>query len=220
MVPRGAVVADIGTDHAYLPIHLIQTGRIKAAVASDISCNSLAKARQAVVDAELQDKISLRLGWGLSVLCPGEAESVVIAGLGPETIMEIIAKAEPAIVARTDQFVLQPMQNPGRLRRYFSTMGLTLSDEVLVKEDHRFYVIMLATPGKMQSYSPELLEIGPHLVARSDPLLPDYVAYKISREERIYEATGASHSSAGRARQNLAKRRIDTWEMMLNGSSS
>ncbi len=72
LVPPGVVVADIGTDHAYLPIYLVQSGQVMRAVAADISPGSLESARQAVTAAGLEERISLRLGSGLSVLTPLE----------------------------------------------------------------------------------------------------------------------------------------------------
>jgi tRNA (adenine22-N1)-methyltransferase len=219
MVPPGAAVADIGTDHAYLPIHLVQSGRVDQVIASDVSSGSLAKARQAVIAAGLEDRISLRLGSGLAVLAPGEASTIIIAGMGPETIFKILTTT-PTVVADTEQFLLQPMQNPGRLRGHLNKLGLRLTDEVLVQEGQRFYVIMQATAGDMISCSSELLEVGPCLVAKSDPLLAAYLAHRISQEERIYLEAGASGSKLARIRQQLADRRISVWREILHGCES
>ena len=190
MVPPGAVVADIGTDHAHLPIYLVQSGQV-------ISPGSLAKARQAVEAAGLEHKILLRLGSGLTVLAPEEAPTVVIAGLGPDTIADIIG-ATPKVTASTQLFLLQPMHNPGQLRRRLVQIGLTLADEFLVRERQGFYVIMAATVGTMPSFCPELLEIGPCLVTKSDPLLSDYVAQRIGQEEQVRSKVGCSSGRSAR----------------------
>ena len=159
LVPQGAVVADIGTDHAYLPIYLVQTGQAPRAIATDLSPGSLAKARQAVLAAGLEHKITLRLGQGLTVLTPGEAQVVVIAGLGSKTIADIIALA-PEVTFSAQAFLLQPMKNPGELRRCLAKLGLTLIDETLVCDKGRFYVIMVVASGTMPAFSEDLLEIG------------------------------------------------------------
>jgi tRNA (adenine22-N1)-methyltransferase len=219
MVPPGAVVADIGTDHAYLPIRLVQSGQVNQAIASDVSPGSLAKARQAVVAARLEHKISLRLGSGLTVLAPGEAPTVVIAGLGPDTIAAIIQET-PQVAACTQLFILQPMHNPGQLRRLLGQLGLMLIDEHLVREKQRFYVVMAVKIGTMPLFSPELMEIGPCLVAKSDPWLPAYVAQKISQEEQIRSKIGHSPGRSAQVRRQLADQRIHAWREILYGSES
>jgi tRNA (adenine22-N1)-methyltransferase len=219
MVPPGAVVADIGTDHAYLPIHLIQSGQVDHVIASDVSPGSLTKARQAVVAAGLEHRISLRLGSGLAVLVPGEAPTVVIAGMGPETITNILA-ATPKVMASTKQFFLQPMQNPSKLRQRLNKLGLTLVDEVLTREQHRFYVILVVAVGSMPAFSNELLEIGPYLVAKSDPLLPAYIRHRIGQEEQVRSEIGTSPGGSAQARRQLADRRIRIWREILHGCQS
>ncbi len=217
LVPLGTVVADIGTDHAYLPIHLIQTRRAPWCIATDASPGSLAKARQAVVAAGLEDRIDLRLGSGLTVLAPGEVQVLVIAGLGSKTIADIIALA-PEVAASAQVFLLQPMTNPGELRRRLPELGLTLTDETLAVERGRFYVIMAATSGTMPTFAEELLEIGPYLVAKPDLLLPAYLAFKIGQEEQV--RAEVEKSVSGKARWELASRRIHAWREILHDCES
>ncbi|HHV08069.1 MAG TPA: SAM-dependent methyltransferase [Firmicutes bacterium] len=214
LVPPGVVVADIGTDHAYLPIYLVQSGQVMRAVAADISPGSLESARQAVTAAGLEERISLRLGSGLSVLTPGEAEIVVIAGLGSTTIADIVA-LEPEVATSAQAFLLQPMTKPGDLRRRLTSLGLTLKDEKLVLDKGRFYVTMVATPGTMPAFPEELLEIGPYLAAHPDPMLPAYLTYRIEQEKKVRAKTCFAKSAAARARSELASHRINAWREML-----
>lgn len=216
MVPPGQVVADVGTDHALLPIYLVHSGRVPRAIASDVSPGSLAKARAAVAAAGLGDRIDLRLGMGLSVLAPGEAPVVVIAGLGALTIAEILSAGRD-VAARTELFLLQPMRDPEDLRWHLARTGFRLADEVLVQEGQRFYVLVAAVHGSMEAYSDALMEIGPRLVERPDPLLVPYLKMRIAREKRIWRrAKSEARSAAGRARARLAEERIFAWEEMLN----
>ena len=81
LVPQGCVLADIGTDHAYLPVWLLQKGQIKAAVAADIAAGPCRAAQTNIGMYGLRDKIEVRMGSGLTVLKPGEADGAVIAGM-------------------------------------------------------------------------------------------------------------------------------------------
>ena len=117
LVREGRRVADIGTDHALLPVWLVRTGRCPAAVASDIRQGPAAAARRQVEKAALSDRISVRVGDGLAPLAPGEAEDIVIAGMGGETVAEILAAA-PWVRNKAYHLVLQPMSKPEKLRQF------------------------------------------------------------------------------------------------------
>lgn len=143
MVRRGSRVADIGTDHAYLPVYLVQNGVCPGGIAADIGVGPLEAARNTVTEAGLLDKISLRLGDGLSPVSPDEVDDVVIAGMGGETIVEILTAADWAKDARL-QLVLQPMTRAEELRRWLLTNGFTVTQERLVRDGHRLYPVLTA----------------------------------------------------------------------------
>ncbi|MDK2855794.1 MAG: tRNA (adenine22-N1)-methyltransferase [Bacillota bacterium] len=214
MVPPRQVVADIGTDHALLPIYLVGSGRVPRAIAGDVSPGSYAKARRAVAAAGLSVKIDVRLGPGLSILAPGEADVLIIAGLGGLTIADILAGGKEVATA-AKLILLQPMRDPAELRRRLAALGFRLQDEALVSEGKRFYVLMAAVPGTMPAYPEPILEIGPLLVARPDPLLVPYVKARIARERQIWEQARRARGEAGRARAHLAEERIRAWEELI-----
>lgn len=219
-MPPGRVVADIGTDHALLPIHLVGSGRAPRAIATDVSPASLAKARAAVAAAGLSERIALRRGFGLSTLRPGEAAVLVLAGLGGLSIAQILAEGYAAARA-AEQLLLQPMRHAEELRRRLAAGGFRLANEVLARERQRFYVIMAAEPGPMPAYPEALLAVGPLLVARPDPLLKPYLEMRIARERRIYaRIEKAACSAAGRARARLALERVRAWEELLDAGGS
>lgn len=214
LVPPRRVVADIGTDHALLPIYLVASGRIPRAIAGDVSPGSCAKARRAVAAAGLSAAIDVRLGPGLTVLAPGEADVLVIAGLGGLTIAEILADGKEVATA-AELVLLQPMRDPAELRRRLAALGFRLEYEALVREGKRFYVLMVAVPGTMPAYPEPILEIGPFLVARPDPLLAPYVKARIARERQIWERARRARGESGRARAYLAEERIRAWEELI-----
>ena len=108
LVPDGAVLADIGTDHAILPVSLLMAGRIPRAIASDIRSGPLDSARRTAERFAMQNRVSLRLGAGLETVAPFEADTVAIAGMGGETIAEIL-QAAPWTRQGDTLLLLQPM---------------------------------------------------------------------------------------------------------------
>ncbi len=144
LVRQGSRVADIGTDHAYLPVHLVQTGVAVSGIAADIGQGPLEAARHTVMAAGLQDKISLRLGDGLAPIDPDEVEDIVIAGMGGET-MAAILDAAPWVKHAQYQLVLQPMTRAEDLRRWLLRHGFTVITERLVQDGRHFYPVLAAT---------------------------------------------------------------------------
>ncbi len=144
LVRRGSRVADIGTDHAYLPVYLVQAGVAIGGIAADIGGGPLAAARHTVAAAGLEEKISLRLGDGLSPVSADEVDDIVIAGMGGETIVDIL-DAAPWVKDGRYQLVLQPMTRAEVLRRWLLHNGFTVTVERLVRDKHRLYTVMQAT---------------------------------------------------------------------------
>ena len=121
-VPAGAKLADIGTDHGYLPIWLAKTGRVIHAVAADLRPGPLERAKENVRKYQVEDIVELRLSDGLQAFLPEEADFIVIAGMGGEVIASILG-ALPAEGNRR-RLVLQPMTRAEELRRSWRSMGL------------------------------------------------------------------------------------------------
>jgi len=174
-VVKGKIVADIGTDHGYLPIYLVQSGVCPRALAADINLKPLEAARKNVMAYALDTKIELRLGNGLQVLRPGEVHVANIAGMGGNTIRNIL-KAAPGVLAGLERLILQPMGDEEVLRHWLLTNGWKIIDENLVFEDHRLYTIIVCEQGLEKLYDAATLEIGPRLLEQRHPLLPKLVA--------------------------------------------
>ncbi|MCL2198169.1 MAG: class I SAM-dependent methyltransferase [Defluviitaleaceae bacterium] len=133
------VLADIGTDHAYLPIEAIREGICKTAIACDISEGPLNIAKKNIDDAGLSDRIQTRLGDGLAPLCEDEADCIVISGMGGMKIMEILS-AMP-VKAR---LILQPQHDLEELRRFLHKYMYNILEEKLAYERGRFYEIIIS----------------------------------------------------------------------------
>ena len=124
LVREGEIVADIGTDHAVLPIHLVRCGLADSAIATDINKKPLMKAAENIDAVGLSDAIELRLGNGLACISPNEVDTIVIAGMGGELIADILAAA-PWLRSGSYKLILQPMSRSERLREYLAAQHFT-----------------------------------------------------------------------------------------------
>ena len=140
---KGRCVADIGTDHAYLPVYLVEKGICERAFASDINAGPLASASENVRKYALEDKIELVLSDGLDGVPDGQCDCIVIAGMGGELICRIITESR---FFKRDGicFVLQPMSKPEEVRSMLWREGYTVTDDVTARERGRIYQIMRA----------------------------------------------------------------------------
>ncbi|MBR3289499.1 MAG: SAM-dependent methyltransferase [Clostridia bacterium] len=143
LVRSGSRLADIGTDHAYLPVALVGSGTCPSALACDVREGPLQNARQTVEAAGLSDRIECRLGDGLSIVQPDEADDIVIAGMGGETIAAILA-ACPWTREPGRRFLLQPMTHAEDLRRHLFENGFAIRRELTVAVGRHVYLVMAA----------------------------------------------------------------------------
>lgn len=134
-------VADIGTDHAYIPIHLVENKISNYVVAGDVRRGPVDIATANVVKHKLSDKIDVRLGSGLSVIENGETDTIIIAGMGGQLISEIIAADIEK--ARNAKLVLQPMNAQYELRKYLISNGFSITEEDIAIEGFKFYNVMV-----------------------------------------------------------------------------
>lgn len=179
LVPQGSTLADIGTDHAYLPVWLLEQGRIASAIAGDIAAGPCRAARSTVTMHSLQDKVQVRMGSGLAVLKAGEADCIAIAGMGGSTIISILeADMDLAVAAKT--LVLQPMAGAAGLRQWLVEHGWRVLDEELVDDPPHFYEIICAVRGEDAAYSPAEYAVGPVLLRKGHKLLGKQLERQIS----------------------------------------
>ena len=180
-VPEGAALADIGTDHALLPVYLALTGRIASAVAGDLHAGPVAAARRQVAAAGLSDRVSVRQGDGLTVIEPGEADTVCIAGMGGSLIVRLLEEAGDRL-AGVRTLLLSPHVAEDAVRRWLAEHRFLLEREAILEEDGIFYTLLRARridddagAGDRQAalYDPHLLE------SRGGPELPRPLLYEM-----------------------------------------
>lgn len=143
MVRSGSRIADIGTDHAYLPAALILEGKIPSAVAADLRKGPLENAEATVRSYGIEDKVQLRLSNGLKFVLPEEADDIVIAGMGGILIAEIL-EAAPWVKDKSKRLILQPQSHSEDVREYLFSNGFEIIDETACFEDEKVYICICA----------------------------------------------------------------------------
>ena len=192
MVTRGHVTADVGTDHAYLPIYLVAEGISPRAVASDVSKAAALKASAHVRDAGLSDRITVSVRDGLKGYSPSEADTLVITGMGGPLIIRILEESIQTALS-FKEIILSPQSEIASVRRWLYQNGFCLTDEALIRDgDHHYFILKLCPPeeGQDDVYSSfaddgqkhsNAYRYGPILLARKDAALKDYLTREIGR---------------------------------------
>lgn len=185
-VPPCACAADIGTDHGYLPIWLLQNGVIRSAIAADIHAGPLANARQSAAAYDLEERFRFVQADGLRFPDAQAADVVTIAGMGGETICAILAAAP--WLRQEKQLVLQPQSKVPELTDWLWRNGFTIEDAALCRDaGKRYLVLRVLGQTAAQAYTVEQL-----LLRRRDPLLPEHLKEEIRRQTRA--RTGMAHA--------------------------
>ena len=180
LVPQGARLADVGTDHGYLPIYLLQRGQIASAIATDLHLGPLERGRQAARAYGMEAQITFRLCDGLQAVAPEEVDTVVIAGMGGETIAAIL---DAVPWSREKLLLLQPMSRAELLRPWLVDHGYAISYENLVADKGYIYPILQATGGTMAALSAGEVYYG---LSRPDSSL--FAAYLQGWKRRLEKA--------------------------------
>lgn len=185
MLPNSECIADIGTDHGYVLVYCLNKGICKRGIATDINRGPLEMAIKNFKKYRVLDKIQTRIGDGLKPLQKGEADTILIAGMGGNLIAKILEEGKE-IVRSTNNLVLQPMQYPEILRKYIIENNLKILDEDIVKEDEKFYHILKVSNGSEVPYEKEVFyHTGKILIQKKHPILKDYINHKIRNLEEI-----------------------------------
>ena len=142
LVPSGARLLDVGSDHAALPIALIKSNKIQKAIASDINSGPLENGRSSAFKQGLENKIEFILSNGFENIEKGTFDCAAICGMGGHLIAEIIQGGKEKILSST--LILQPMTAPDALRKYLFENGFSINEEVFVVEGNKRYVIIKA----------------------------------------------------------------------------
>ncbi len=195
-VPECKTVADIGTDHAYLPIYLIQQGRCQKAIASDVRIGPVQVADRNITKYKLNENIETRLGSGLGTLGNNEADSIIIAGMGGTLVSELLeADAEKTYLVTA--LILQPMNDLDIVRKWLYEHKFDIYDEELAAEGNKIYCVLAARyDGKDKKYREFQLHVGEKLIVNQDPLLLAYCRMKVRQIDQVLKQLEAMEDNA------------------------
>ena len=176
LVTEGASVADIGTDHGYIPIYLIEHNIAGKVIALDINRGPLERARMHVVGHGLKGKIETRLSDGLEILTEGYP------------VVEIL-----------DTMILQPQSEIGKVRRFLNEHNLQITEENMVEEDGKFYPMMKVIHGKKEEYTICEYTYGKRLLLEQHPVLKKYLDREMQIKESVFQQLFKHQNSASAA---------------------
>ncbi len=205
-IPAGLRVADVGTDHGYLPVYLVVNDIAPKVIASDRGKRPLDSARQLISLLSLENQIDVRLGDGLSVLQPDEAEVICLAGMGGVAIKEIISAGLPLAQA-AKRLVLQPQRNVPAVRRFLVANGFKIVAEDLAEDDGFYYEIIAVEPGLMELTEQEA-DFGPLLLRDGHPLFKDFLILKETDLTQLLAAMADNNSKDSLQRKKQLEEEI------------
>ena len=209
-VKKGAVVADIGTDHAHIPIYLIKNNIISKAYACDINAGPLEKAKENINYYGVKN-IELRLSNGLEKLKTDDADTVIIAGMGGELITDILEKGRRFFDTER-KFILSPHTKTDEVRKYLLSNGFEITKEDMCIDEGKFYTVMEAVyMGKTFSYTKGELLFGKYLIDNKNPVLFEYLKKEKQKYLNIISAEGINDT-----RRRELKDRLDIIKETIN----
>ncbi len=211
LVPQGSIAGDVGSDHGYVPIYLVENEICETAIASDINEGPTDNARQAVREAGLTKSIDVRHGGGLLPYEVGEVDTVIIAGMGGLLIRDILLE-RPEMTDSVKTFILQPMVAQDELRAWLTDNGFKIIEEKLSQEAHRMYEIMVVEHGEMTIDDPLKYEIGVKLLKSEDPLSKVFIDRKIKQIEEIIRGLESSKKEESKLKIPELKEKLKRME--------
>ena len=219
LVTPGMRLADVGTDHGYIPIYLTEAGVIPSAIAMDINKGPLERAKEHIREHGLEGKIQTRLSDGLKYLQMNEADCMIAAGMGGGLVIRILSE-ERDTAGSLKELILQPQSEIDSVRKYLTEEGYRIVAEDMVYEDGKYYPMMKAVPcmagaGEIP-YSEEELEFGRVLLQQAHPVLGQFLEREMEIQNRILSALESQESVRAKKRMEEISYRIEWIRGILN----
>lgn len=184
MVTKGNTVADIGTDHGYVPIYLIENNISPLAYAMDINEGPIEIAKANVESAGLSEQIKVIQSDGMEKLSSGMADTVIIAGMGGELIIDILTKS--AVNDSVKEFILSPHKRVDLVRKFIIDNGWHISEEKMLIDAGKFYTVMKAEKGsEITPYTEEEYLYGRLLLNEKNEILKEYLTREYNKFKKV-----------------------------------
>ena len=215
-IENSTVLADIGTDHGYIPLYATKNGLCSKAIAVDINKDPLDKARLNAILEGAGDELEFRLGDGLKPLEKDEAEVVIIAGMGGNLIRDILEESIDKVIS-LNYLTLVPAQNPEVLREYLYNNDYEIICEDLCEEEGIYYELFKVRKkdGESMALDSIYYEVSPKLLMQKHPLMKEYLNSKIENYKKILSFITESTVSAKERRASVEEK-INIISNMMN----
>lgn len=205
MVSQGNRVVDVGCDHGYIPIWLVEQGRVPSALAMDINKGPLQRAADNIRQHGLSGYIETRLSDGVKALQGGEGDTLVIAGMGGPLTEHILEEGEE-VLKGFRELILEPQSEVGHVRQFLQNHDYRIAEEDMVYEDGKFYPVMRVVHGRMEPLKPEEAEYGPRLLENKNPVLHKFLICELHLVENL------SHDLLRIQSEKAAGRLLELWQ--------
>ena len=186
LVSKGLIVADVGTDHGYIPIYLVQTKKTPKAFAMDVNKGPLLRAQEHIAECDLAGRIETRLSDGVKALKVGECEAVVIAGMGGALTVKILEEGQQIFRSLTE-FILQPQSELHKVREYLVSHGYRIIAEDMVMEEGKYYPMMKVIPEESEMYDAIEFRYGKLLLEGKQLVLKDFLLSEKNKKRHIMQ---------------------------------
>ena len=191
MVTDGNRLADIGTDHGYIPIYLCQTGKIPSALAMDIGKGPLQQAQTHIAEHGLSEQIKTRLSDGMAALQFGEADTILIAGMGGGLVMKILSEGAEKLTGK-EELILQPQSEIALVREFLRVRNFQILNEDMILEDGKYYPMMKVSQQKAAEQTKILPQevadaFGPVLLQKRHPVLKEWLERELRTTNSVIE---------------------------------
>lgn len=208
-VPRGSRVIDVGTDHAYIPIYLVEEGLAVSCLATDINKGPIEKAQKNLVAHGIQN-VELMQTNGVEGIPSDKGDVLMISGMGGYLIVDILKRGKE-LVQNLKRMILQPQQDVIEVRKYLHSIGFCIVDEDFVKDEDKYYTIIVAEPGEVKCYEHEYEYLyGKCLIEKKLPIFREWLEMKLEKQEGIYKALKSQESPSANTRREELEKEIDT----------
>ncbi|MCI5883740.1 MAG: class I SAM-dependent methyltransferase [Eubacterium sp.] len=222
LVPHGAKVADIGCDHGYVSIYLAEKGKCRNVIAMDINQGPLEIARKNIELAGLTERIECRRSDGVDKLEPGEADTLMIAGMGGMLVCEILKK-KPEVLGKINCLILQAQSDWETVRRLLPKLGFYIEKEAMCYDAGKYYIAIRAVRGQEAiPYSDTEYVYGRILPREKDSCYQEYLQKERKKVQQILNQLEQKQSGHSMARtEELAHilKRIDKTLDIMNGGA-
>ena len=199
LVSDGMRIADIGTDHGFVPIALVSEGRCPSAIAADVRRGPLSHADENIRKHGLSEVVETRLSDGLHNISPGEADAVIVAGMGGMLMIRILEEGSD-VTACAKELILQPQSDIPQVRRWLQSHGFAIVRERIVLDAGKYYFIMKTVPGSAADMDAADAMYGPCLLKTGDLLLKSYLEDEARKLMDIREGLQAQTGEKSRLR--------------------